>query len=266
MKPTPLVFAGLLGLFSFASTAHSATTYRETFQSSTATGDKTASFFGWNHLLGTGTGDAATDVSTTNQSWSANVNLGVNGGETAVNANITGTNTDHGLFGFRIGGEVGAKDQFLISTGEYSPGSSNLLESMSMNYWQRNAGSSIIRFAIQVGDDWYVSANTFTATGQTQASPGTLTVNFATELWLGISVSSTTLTATPSGTAAALATGTVNGFGFYGDAGTAQGATQDLRMDDFAVSVTAIPEPSSYAALVGLGALGLVAFRRRSRA
>jgi hypothetical protein len=53
-------------------------------------------------------------------------------------------------------------------------------------------------------------------------------------------------------------------FRFFGDSqSTSLG--RDLAIDDINLTATAIPEPSAFAALAGLGALGLVVARRRRR-
>jgi hypothetical protein len=53
---------------------------------------------------------------------------------------------------------------------------------------------------------------------------------------------------------------------YYSSAGSGVNYTMNVGGTDaaFAVTASAIPEPSTYAALAGLGALGLAAWRRRS--
>ena len=58
--------------------------------------------------------------------------------------------------------------------------------------------------------------------------------------------------------------GADNGF-TSGNAHIFFGGASGVQFDDLSITVSAVPEPSSFAALAGLFALGTVAFRRRSR-
>ncbi len=230
--------------------------YAETYQSAATTGDKTASFFGWTHLVG----DNATDVSATNLSWGAN---SFSDPVTAVNANITGTDSNYSLFGFRLANQN--QSAFLVYTNEYSPGSSRALESMSMQSWQRNAATSTVRFAIQVESNWYASESTFTTNAaiHTQASPVTHTLNFASQNWYPITADiGTSLSIAVSGIAQQLPVGTVNAFGFYGEKGSAKhGTIPDWRMDNF---IVAVPEPQTLALFFGAACVAFGFLRRKS--
>ncbi len=123
----------------------------------------------------------------------------------------------------------------------------------SVNAWNHRA-------AVRVGDDWFV----------TEAQPGYVTSNtFQTDVqiltfsnlsnasWVGLNF-------TPGAALglgapiAELPAGTITAFGFYSTDGT--GASS--RVDDFTVTIS-IPEPSAFAAVAGLGVLGLAALRRR---
>jgi len=50
-----------------------------------------------------------------------------------------------------------------------------------------------------------------------------------------------------------------------GTASSGSGNLDTIGLDNFSLSYSAVPEPSTYAALAGLAALGLVAYRRKTR-
>ncbi|MDP1579072.1 MAG: PEP-CTERM sorting domain-containing protein [Candidatus Didemnitutus sp.] len=69
-----------------------------------------------------------------------------------------------------------------------------------------------------------------------------------------------TVTDTTSGS---IGLASFNSFAFYINGGSNAMSAIDLSAMNISVAATVIPEPSTYAALVGLCALGLVAYRRR---
>ncbi len=123
-----------------------------------------------------------------------------------------------------------------------------------------------MRAAIRVDDNWYV-----TDAKAGYMTPGTFDQN---AVWIEFdNLSNITWTAlnfepgvalAPGDTGIVLASGaTVTAFGFFGSYAGAPVASTSNRIDDF--SVHTIPEPSSFAAFAGLGALGMVMSRRRRK-
>jgi len=108
------------------------------------------------------------------------------------------------------------------------------------------------RATLLIGGVWYVSNTSFIAnnTASFQA------FNFdMTGTWATIADSSVALTFTGTGS---LAAGSLQAAGVLV---TQPDNAAYLNFDQF--SITAIPEPSTFAALAGVAALGLVAYRRR---
>ncbi len=141
-------------------------------------------------------------------------------------------------------------------------------------YLGNTTTASVVRVAVQVGGAWYVSANPFSTASMTggqfaaNAELKTLTFDPAADQWRSLSFSqaATNPFSTNGGgnlSLGALSTNDLSGgitaFGIYIDSGT----NNSVRFDTF--TITAIPEPSAFAALAGLGALGLAATRRRRR-
>jgi hypothetical protein len=125
------------------------------------------------------------------------------------------------------------------------------------------------RAVIQIGTDWFASETTFNPTATNTWETHTL-ANISTANWLTLSFDSDNNNAVTLGTtaqtlAAHNASGIVASVGFHvsNTATTGNNTAAQYRIDN--IVVTAIPEPSTYAALIGLLALGLVAWRRRSR-
>lgn len=130
-----------------------------------------------------------------------------------------------------------------------------------VSFVQGNAVAYQFRVAIQTGGNWYVTTTALAGTVADQATftsaPTKLTFSgLNTASWSALSF--TAGSALSIGSAATLpGNSTITGFGLYATTGTAGTG----RFDDF--TVTAIPEPSTFAALAGLGVLGLAASRRR---
>lgn len=161
--------------------------------------------------------------------------------------------------------DSGSRQEALLFTTEYTWNWNPVTTAGDIKWFSGNQFANIPqRAALQIGSQWYVSAERI---GPNVGGAGNF-ATFASEV-APVSLAGTSwfaLTATIgapfsiSGTAVSLPTGLVSGMGIYTNV---TGSGQNSRFDNFTVTTTAIPEPSSFAALAGLGALGLVALRRR---
>lgn len=188
----------------------------------------------------------------------ANVNAGVSGSDSLGLVEISG-----------------ALGPVLFWTEEYTVDRS-VFTVNSISFYQGNQSTSdITRLAIRIGSQWYASNASFTQTNTVGTLAGfaagaelkTLIFGTAAGDWRlitfdGTSTTSATAPISVAGTtlAASLPSGSITGFGLISMTGS-----NNRRYDSFTINATVIPEPSAFAALAGLGALGFVALRRRSR-
>lgn len=193
-----------------------------------------------------------------------------------VNAGTTASMTNGFLFN---AGSANATPA-LFHTDEFRSGASTGTSTASLapliadlrkiSFYQGNsvAGANA-QVAVRVGTQWYVSTATYTTTtGMSAANFAgasgvyqqhtvtTAAADWSTLTWSG---SGTGLTFTTVGASSALS-GVVTGWGFY----LPGNVSSVVRFDTF--EVTAVPEPSAFGALAGLGALGFAGLRRRRRA
>jgi hypothetical protein len=73
----------------------------------------------------------------------------------------------------------------------------------------------------------------------------------------------TSESASVSTTFTSLNTGNIGSFGLRSNVAAVNGASLDVSFDNFSVSASPIPEPSSYAGIMGLVMVGFIALRRR---
>jgi hypothetical protein len=131
--------------------------------------------------------------------------------------------------------------------------------------FRANAGSNngfTGHVALQIqGKGWVVSnvGHTLTTTWQQFDQP----IDLNTDQWFTGVFDGTTLDGNPTDNALTFLTvdDVVTGIGYYGITGAVAGNSSRLRLDRLEV----IPEPSTYAALFGLIALGAILVRRRRR-
>lgn len=215
-------------------------------------------------------GDANLEASPWNWSWARN-----GGSGRPSNSNIARVASAE--FGFSFQNNANLQEIISWYDGEEVENiaqSSNLQFSIDLRH--QNAASET-RFVIRIGDDWYATTETFTNTGDvgdwtshtwdfTNAGSAWVQImdrTTSTDGFDGVSVTSNGFTilgaGDPGGLADPLPAGAITAVGVLNRSGSTT-ADQQIRYDNFAV---AIPEPSTYAALIGLLALGLVAWRRR---
>jgi hypothetical protein len=126
---------------------------------------------------------------------------------------------------------------------------------------KNNNAASTQRIAVQIGGNWYVSAQTFSTSTNTWTAQSFSFTNTSTA-WIDLTaqISSNKLPDSVAATSltSALPTGNITSFGLY------LGKFNDTqRIDTFAITATAIPEPSTFAILSGVTALGLAGMTRR---
>lgn len=239
------------------------TVYRETF-ANTSGSNATYASVGWSWYWNTTT---TTAVNRSAQTTGSAVGTGTPAGTASTNVGQTAGGAASG-FGFFGGTNVTAHFGF---TTEYNGASPQTSDLSAISFVQGNSAAIDFRVALRVnngtGDAWYVSASqagTTVATGADfLATPVKLTfADFSSANWSALNFSPTSPLAMSIGASGLLPTGTITGFGIYATTAVS-GATG--RMDDFTVAVSAIPEPSTFSALAGLGVLGLAASRRRRR-
>ena len=254
------ITSSLLALAAQAQT----TLYREAF-SHTFTSSSTATLSGWTGYSGNIATVASTDQ--TNSPGAA--------ATTAVNSIYPGQNAynDSGVIRFFNNG--GARGALVTTEFSFSLGSYTL---NSISFQQSNPNTTLsVRAAMNIDGNWYASSTTYantvtselTSEFNTKAQLFTLTPSAVT--WQAFTLTPSTTLSSISATAVALpTTGTVQGFGFYIDAGPGSTASTNnvMRFDNFTINATAmaIPEPSAYAALIGLVTLGAAFLRRPRRA
>lgn len=252
-----LAAASTFTFFAPAAEAQVSAVYREVFGNSTA-GNTTFTSVGWTAYSGASNLSADTTNAPVSNSAGRVQNLG-NLGQSQVETSQTN--------GFGVFGSGAANLNNFAYTTEYNgaPISFSSLDSISL-YQSTNVTSGVgFRAAIQIGSTWYVT-NAQTSTLSTTAA------NFGTQAaqltFSGLSSASwSTLDFTPGSTLSVGSTatglsGNITGFGVF----IAKAATSNIvRFDTFEVTASAIPEPSSVGVVAGLGAVGLVAARRRRR-
>jgi len=248
----------MLGLGASAASAQDVV-YREIFPNNSMPNDnQTTASAGWQNWINSGT-TTIQQSSTDRGISSVSSGSGSNNGATSLLNGVTGSANATG-FAFLSG----FTSPMVYFTREYNTLALNDLTSMSMLVSNSTDLATPMNFILEVGaGNWYVSTvnqNHFTSAGAggfTNGTAVTRTLSLAGSTW-------NTLNFAPSanisvGLAAILTGPTITGFGIYKTASS--GST---RFDNF--TITAIPEPSTFAALAGAGVLGLAAFRRRRSA
>jgi len=137
----------------------------------------------------------------------------------------------------------------------------------SISFYARNGTTApVMRLALQVGTTWYASNSTFQTTQTTNFEQFTLSNPIGFNWYSGVFVPGTSLSADVTALPSALLAGSsvVTGYGVYSDIGGIASANDArVRIDSFVV--TTVPEPTTWALLVG-SLTTLVIFRRHRQA
>lgn len=240
--------------------------YAQSFTNTTA-GNLPLSDYGWS-------GARSRGASETSGGGSSTVVTGLEGVATgagsAVFENVNalsphGDNLEEGFVFMGTDGNNSTRFIFSVPTtgmGDWATGGALLAGLASVDWGQRNQSATArTRLAIQIDGDWYATVADFTNPSAATWTTHTLSITPSTE-WHPLALQgngSSDALATDTTVTTSTITGTVGAIGLY--AWSPSG--NNVRFDSFVVS--AIPEPSTYAALFGLAALGLVFHRRRAR-
>jgi hypothetical protein len=273
MKSLPTTSASLrilalLGLL--ASTAQATLIYSENFTNAHVT---PLNSYGWGvHVESTAkTNAGATPVS----GWT--MIAGGTGGGVSDIANINaGPNMIGADARTSLKNAIGSTAPAISWTSEYTVDTSaNSINSIS--FLLGNSATSVTtRVAVRIGGNWYASVPTFTNATSGVYESKTLTWSTAASSWRSLTndgdmtIDGSSVATTIAGTAlslgatlgANLPSGNITGFGLFFD-GIVNNAT--ARYDLYQIDATAIPEPSTYAALVGMVVLGSALIRRNRR-
>lgn len=246
--------------------AHGSTViYTQPFSSGSGTTNRAVNTVSWNAYIGA----TATDSSSTSTQGSGVDRTGV--------IAASGTNT----YLYAANGATASQHIALIQSGTafsslLASGSLDVSQIGSISWNQGNSAttSQTVRLMIQLdGSAWYASdtvfsnAETYTgATFATAVSSNTAdvfkTLSFSTQpsAWRSVSLTSGSVLSL-GGIVGTGLSGTVTGIGFYLEFDTGATTNTTMRLDNLVV--TAIPEPSALAALLGAGGLMFAVSRRR---
>jgi hypothetical protein len=135
-------------------------------------------------------------------------------------------------------------------------------DSLSINWTQITADVVDMRFVVQQGGTYYVSSAVQNAqvTNNSPAGGVAFSIDPTTTDWAEISPN-LNYNYGPFGS---LTFSDIESVGIYLGASRAMQQTI-ISFNDFQATATVVPEPSVFAALVGFGALGFIALRRRCR-
>lgn len=134
------------------------------------------------------------------------------------------------------------------------------LDSLSITANRNSAATTQeFRWVVQLGSDYYSSEGLAVPDDFSQvvlSDPSTLD-------WFSYSPETDLTSGSIAGTASTLDFTNLSGAGWYFYA--QDGGRSNLRFDVSEFTVTAVPEPSSFALLAGISALGWISLRRRTR-
>jgi hypothetical protein len=219
------------------------------------------------------TGSSATDSTNASTLVYSTANYGASDA-VAVNSQQSGVvypaQSAHGFLGgssasLSFGTALIVTDEYSIDTSAYTVD--------SFTWAMGNNNTSIgVRVAVQIDGNWYASNQLFTNTTAvvsytsfpTQAETMTFTFTTDANAWRSLSLEvGTSLTISGTTLASDLPSGTITAFGWYVEGMTGNSA---LRLDDYTITGTAIPEPAESASLAAMTVLLIAMLRRRFHA
>jgi hypothetical protein len=158
---------------------------------------------------------------------------------------------------------TGAGGVGFVFTSEFDAFDTSILHSVT--FATRNNGDvagNFQRVALRIDGAWYVTSQAYgNAAGATAWTGHEFLFTTDASAWRAVTFTpGATLSVSASTLASPLPSGTVDAAGLLL---FNTGSNNVLRYDTFTINV--IPEPSAFAALAGLGALGFAAMRRRGR-
>ena len=227
--------------------------YTENFDNSTSE-NQSSSFIGWEAYTGT----SATDIS-------ANA---PNSGNRMGLSNLSGNPSSSDGYFFAANSGSGTQDQIWagINTGLS-------LSNVSEISWRMGNSTTVasVKLLVEVGGQWYASATSFSNSNTYNASSfssGADTpdivknLTFSTDAadWLELNLDPGNSLNIASSPISDLPTSTVTGIGFFVDSGN---TFTTVRLDSLEISAATIPEPSSFALMLILGATSLAVRRAR---
>jgi hypothetical protein len=227
------------------------TVYTETFDNTTAGNISLAA--------GTGTPDWGGAHSVTGTAFDNTVTDPDLGPITSNAASSTGVAPTGYLFG-KTFGQFDPVIYYVDGLNLGSPAGGTTLDEVS--FALRNESTSqnmqiVLQFG--AGTDWFLGDTTFNNSVANSWTSG-LTLDLSTETWKALTIDvENEITVGAAASPSNFATSNLTGIGFY----TATTDDSSIRIDT--LSVTAVPEPATYALFGGFIALGLVMLRRRRR-
>lgn len=250
-----LVSAGLALLACLASTAR-AEVYLDEF-TNTSGANQSLSFIGWAGYVGS-TAATVTDTAPAGNFWIASSHGAGTQGSTSPGV-IAALNNDGTARVFTA-----------VKTGL------NLTDvsQITFNLHTSQSTTQTVHILVQVAGSsaWYASTAQFTPynnfgnfnAATVEQVQRTLSFTTAASAWRDFDLTPDSSLALGSVSSSALPSSTITGIGFYINSPTT--SITVTRIDDLSISYTPIPEPSSFAAIAGLGIFSLVALRRRRSA